>query len=69
MPCEIAEPRDQIFNWLYGYEPLKVCHHPTTFGGHRHCGGGDVIALACHMISQTHMIKELCDFIGTRPSR
>ena len=22
-----------------------VSHHPTTFGGHRHCGSGDIIFL------------------------
>ena len=31
---------------------LKVTHHPFTFGGHRHCGTGDIIVLVCHVISQ-----------------
>ena len=29
----------------YRWEPLIVSHHPTTFGGHRQCGSGDVIFL------------------------
>ena len=28
--------------WLYGRELFIVSHHPAKFGGHRHCGSGDV---------------------------
>ena len=54
---------------LYGYKPLKVCHHPTTFGGHRQYGSGDVMVLVCHVISQENVMKRSYDFIGRTPSR
>ena len=28
--------------WLYGWEPLIVSHPPAKFGGHGHCGSGDL---------------------------
>ena len=31
--------------WLYRQEPITVSHHPAKFGGHRHCGSGDIILL------------------------
>ena len=43
-----------------------VCQHPAKFGGYRHCCSGDIIILVCHVISQDHLIKGLCDFIGGR---
>ena len=36
---------------------LKVTHHPFKFGGHRHCGIGDIIVLVCHVISQNTRLK------------
>ena len=38
---------------------LGCCHHPTKFGV-------DIlsISLACHVISQDHVIKESCVFMG-----
>ena len=44
-------------------------HHPTKFGGHRHCDGGDIIILVCHVISQDHVMKPSCDFMSKSPSR
>ena len=38
---DLARPRDQRFVLLYGWEPLKVSHHPIKFGGHKHCTIGD----------------------------
>ena len=38
-----------------------VCHHPAKFGGHRHCGSGDM--LICHISSRDHVFKESCDFM------
>ena len=50
--------------WFYGLESIKVSYHPTKFGGHGHCGSGDIIILVCHVTLQDHVIKGLCDFIG-----
>ena len=49
-----------------------VCHHPTKFGGHRHCDSGDIIVLVCHVILQDHKIMQVghvCGFMGMGPSR
>ena len=27
------------------WEPFSVSHHPVKFGGHRHCGSGDMMFL------------------------
>ena len=40
-------PPDQSDKRLHGYDPVKVCHHPTTFGDHRPCGSGDIMVLVC----------------------
>ena len=50
-------------------EPFKISHHPTKFHGHRHCGSGDVMALSYHVMSQDHVIRESCDFMGSNSSR
>ena len=49
--------------WVCGWEFLIVCHHPSTFGGQRHCGSGDMFLIS-HVISKDHVLKGLCDFIG-----
>ena len=46
-----------------------VSYHPAKFGGNRHSHSGDIMVLACHMISQDHLIKASCDFISRSPSR
>ena len=38
---DLARPLDQRFLLLYGWEPLKVIHHPIKFGGNKHCSIGD----------------------------
>ena len=35
----------------------QVSHHPSKFGGHRHYGIGDTIALVCYVISQDQAIS------------
>ena len=50
-------------------QPFMVSHQPDKFGGHRHCGSGDIMILVCHVILQGHMIKESCDSTLRRPSR
>ena len=37
---------------------------PTKFRGQRHCDSGDMLALACHVISQDNVLKESSDFMG-----
>ena len=46
-----------------------VSHQPAKFGGHRHCGSGDIMVLVCHVISQHHVIKRSYDFMGRNPSK
>ena len=54
-----ARPRDQS---VYVLAALKVSHHPTKFGGNKHCGSGDIKISVCHVILQDHVMKEPCDF-------
>ena len=44
-------------------------YHPAKFGGHWHCGSGDIMVLACHVVSQGHLIKGSYDLMGRSPSR
>ena len=37
------------------------------FSGHSHSGSGVIMILVCHMISQDHVTKELCDFTAGSP--
>ena len=36
----------------------------ARFGGRRYCGSKDIMLLVCHVISQHHVIKGSCDFMG-----
>ena len=48
-----------------------VGHHPTKFGGHRHCGMGDMMSLIYHTISQNHVNQDpsfKSHFTGRCPS-
>ena len=43
---------------------------PAEFSGHKHCGSRDMMVLACHVISQDHVIKESCwDCLVGSPSQ
>ena len=44
-------------------------HQFAKFGGHRHCDSENIMILGYHVISQDHIIKGSCDFIGRNPSR
>ena len=44
-------------------------HHSAMFGGHRHCGSGDIMVLVFHVILQEYVIKRLLEFMGRIPSR
>ena len=39
-------------------------HQFAKFGGHRHCDSENIMILGYHVISQDHIIKGSCDFIG-----
>ena len=58
LPRDLKRISDKRFKLLYGLEPLRVCHHPTKFGGHRYCDSGDMIVLVCNVI------KGSCDVMG-----
>ena len=47
---------------------LSASHHAAKFGNLRHCGSRKKTFLICHLISKTHMIKELYDFMRQSPS-
>ena len=52
----------------YGWKLLMVTHQFAKLGGYRNCGTGDIMTLGCHMISQDHVMKGSCDFMGRSPS-
>ena len=41
-----------------------ISHTPAKFGGHRHCGSGDIKFLVCHVISQDHVTKGQSSIMG-----
>ena len=48
---------------------LKVGHHPSESGCHKHPGSRDVMVLVFHAILKDHMIKALCHFMDRSPLR
>ena len=61
---DVVGERDQSVVWLYGLKPFKVSHHTTKSGGHRHWRSGGKIVLAYYVISQGHVMKSSCNFMG-----
>ena len=61
-------------NYLNGHvtlwlgDLLSASHHAARFGDLRHYGSREKTFLIYHVISKTHMFKELCDFMGGGPS-
>ena len=55
--------QDHVIRALYDFMVSDL----SKFGGHRHCGTGNVTALVCHFISQDHQIKGSWNFIGRSP--
>ena len=45
-------------NMVMGLYRLKESHHPAKFCEHGHCGNGEIMVLACHVILQDHVIME-----------
>ena len=50
-----------------GRSPSKQSHHSAKFGEHRYCVSKFIMVLTCHVLSQYHVIKGLCDFMGRSP--
>ena len=49
---------------------MKISYHPTKFGGHKDCGGEDIMILVCHVILENHVIKMSCEFeVGYHPDK
>ena len=48
------------------WELLTVCHHHGKSCEHRHCNGGIMVFLICHVASCEHVYR-LCEFIGWKP--
>ena len=48
---------------LYRQDPIKGTYHSVKFGSQRQSGCGDMF-LVCLVISQYHMIKGSCEFMG-----
>ena len=44
-------------------------HHLAGFGGHRHCGSGNVMVLICQVISKDQVKNRSCNFIARCLSR
>ena len=40
-----------------------VGHTPPKFCVYKHCGGGDVMVLVCHVILKEQVIKRSCDLM------
>ena len=48
---------------------MKISYHPTKFGGHKDCGGEDIMILQ-NVILQNHVIKRSCEFeVGYHPDK
>ena len=61
-----------LWQWrydCYGQEPLKVCHHPRKFCDPRLCDSEHTTIFVCHPITQDHVTKGSCDFMGRSPSQ
>ena len=49
---------------FYGWKPLAVSHHLSTFVGRWSSANGDIICLIFQVISQDHVIEGSCYFMG-----
>ena len=50
---------------IFGWELLAACHHLDKFGHHRHCDGGGIMFLICHMTSCDHMFQGFYTYLAT----
>ena len=51
LSSDLTRPHDQRVNKHYGWNPLTASHQLAKFGGHSHCGSGDIMILGSHVIS------------------
>ena len=54
---------------LYGWKALTVCDYHVMFGSYLSSGSGDIMNLICFVISQDHLLKGLCDYMGASHSK
>ena len=47
-----------------GWELLVLCHYTDKSCNHKHCNGGDIMCLICHVTFRGHKFKGLCEFMG-----
>ena len=47
----------------------QISNQPARFGGHKHCGSGDMMVLVYQVILQHLVIKSLYNFMGRSLSR
>ena len=50
-------------------ECMMKCHYLDKSSEHKHCSGGDIMFLVCHMTTREHMFKGLWEFMGGSLSR
>ena len=48
---------------IYGWEQY-VTDKSDKSCDHKHCDGGDIQILICHVTSHKHIFKGLCEFMG-----
>ena len=48
---------------FYEYKLHTVSHLSTNFDSSKHCGGGNLMFLICHMSSRNNVFKGLCHFM------
>ena len=64
--CHVIS-QDHVMEESFVYIIRSPSIKSTMYGGHRHCGSGDLMVLVCHVILQR--VKGSCDFMGRSPSR
>ena len=57
LSCDLTWPQNLSAMWLSCKEPVNVRKYPAMFGGHKHCGSGDIMASVCNTILQDHVTK------------
>ena len=58
---DLARKHDEMVMWPYGWDVIKASYHSAQFS---HSGGGVIMILVRHVISQHHVIKGSYDFVS-----
>ena len=53
---------DHLIKGLCGWEPVIVSHHFAKFGGHRHCGSGDMLLVVEELDSKCLLTSAITIF-------